>query len=509
MKMKITTILSVVLLAPLLMLPVSAQTTEGQGLASYVDMAPEEMPTHLVKVLRTTNKAQINQYVAKVYDFENVNPNEIANFIANGLKLEEGGIYTFVHPDGDKGKLMVFCPKYQLEWIEQVCKELDRPRLTSAPGSKYIYYRLRHRSAADPAFLNLVWNYISSSGLVWPDIKTNSLLLFDSPSGSDYCHEALQEYLDAPTPQINIDVKIYEIDMKNDGKLGLDYEMWKNGPGAALFATQFTGQYLTARHNGISYLGYTAPQTPNAPAPLPDHFRYRDWYRGYGYRVEYPSAFFDFLVDKGKARVLVNTRLSTCNATPALIRSGDFIPFYRVTTNDFAYTRSVTSDKTPRALAGIPGLGIDMVDTGVYLSITPMVGSKQVNLDFAAKVVNQLGWTSNGEPLVSSFQVDNDFRVPNGKEIVIGGISRERLVKSTSKIPLLGDLPILGWIFGGETNYCQKSVVVVSLTPRVIDDFSGRTGADMATMAKATGEQEVNIPSVKVGFDQYLLDGAK
>ena len=83
------------------------------------------------------------------------------------------------------------------------------------------------------------------------------------------------------------------------------------------------------------------------------------------------------------------------------------------------------------------------------------------------------------------------------------------MIKSTKKIPLLGDLPVIGWVFGGETDYLQKSILVVALTPSIVTDFSGKTAADDTIMAKATGKTPVKIPSVKVGFDQYLLDGAK
>ncbi len=511
---------------------------------SLVDIAPDELPTNLVKVLRTTNKAQVNQYVAKVYDFVNVNPNEVANFIANGLEVEEGGIYTFVHPDGNKGKMLVICPKYQIPWLDKVCQDLDRPKLTSAPGSAYKYYRLKHRSAADASFLTVVQRYTGFATNrevgaptdpyfpVISDIETNSLLLFDVPSGAEYAENALKKYLDSPTPQVNIDVKIYEIDVRNDGTLGLDYEAWKNGPGQALFATQFTGKYARSTYNHISYLGLQPPFTNTLPPVLggniPDHFRYNDWYRGYGYRVEYPSAFFDFLVEKGKAKALIDTKLSTCNANPALISTGesifaaatqnlsaDYLPYFNVTNAQTttggraSFNRTVTTTAGKMETAALPELDIKLVENGVYLTLTPIVGQEETNIDLSAKVINHIGWASNGEPLLSSFQIKNKFRVKNGDQIMIGGLTRERLLKSTKKIPLLGSLPVLGWIFGGETDQLQKSILVVALRPTVITDFSGITAEDQDIIDRATGVKPLKFPEAKVGFDQFLLDAEK
>ena len=82
MKMKIAPTALCLLLMLVIVFPITAQ--QEKTAASWVSVAPDDMPTHVVKVLRTTNKAQINQYVAKVFDFYDVNPHEIDNFIANG-----------------------------------------------------------------------------------------------------------------------------------------------------------------------------------------------------------------------------------------------------------------------------------------------------------------------------------------------------------------------------------------------------------------------------------------
>ncbi|MCX7000121.1 MAG: hypothetical protein NT106_07485, partial [Candidatus Sumerlaeota bacterium] len=186
---------------------------------------------HVVKVLRTTNKAQILKYVPRVYSFANVNPHEIVNYFTSALAAEEGGAYTFVAPDGASGKILVICPEFQIPYFDKMAKELDRSKLTSAPGSKYIYYRLKHRSAGDLDLLRVLYSYGGELPVTAPvslqaDWETNSLLLYDAPSGADNAEKVLKEMLDKPTPQVEFQDKIYEVQVNNDGTVGLDYTDW-------------------------------------------------------------------------------------------------------------------------------------------------------------------------------------------------------------------------------------------------------------------------------------------
>jgi type II secretory pathway component GspD/PulD (secretin) len=445
--------------------------------------------------------------VGKVYTLENVNPYEIVNFLTTTLLREAGGFYTFVEPDNVGGKIFVICPKYQLEYFDKVVPQLDRPKLTSAPGSKYTYYRLKHRSAADPSFLAVLRNYISQNGVVWPDVETNSVLLFDSPSGADYAERALNEYLDGETPQVEVVVRMYEVALTNDGNMGLDYEDWKNGPGQYAFAAQYSWEYLWAAQQLVTqqhgrYLLGTSDRIYDS--------KYRRRYKGAGYYLDYPSAFLDFLVEKGKARVMVETKLAACSSFPAMLYTGDQILYYRVTHDADHFTREVTGERTSRAMGDEEYCTeLEAVSTGVSLEVVPTIGSEDVNLEVAASVVNLLGFQDDGVPILGSRQLQNEFRVKNGEEILLGGITRENRVNNTEKIPIIGSLPVIGWLFGGETATLKKSMIVVSLSPQVVEDFSNVSPDDESTMNKATGMASVTFPAAKCGFDQYLLDSEK
>ena len=498
--------------------PAAKATAKQSRKAEAKAQAPaaEGAKENVVKVLRTSNKAQTNKFVCDAFEFKNVNPFDVINFMWAPVSREEGGIYSFLAPDGKSGYVVVMCPDYQLEWLRKMAKDLDRTDLKSAPGSKYIYYRMRHRNVTDPNFLTNVQYYIGASGVLIPDVETDSMLIFDAPVGAVEGEKALTNELDQPMGQVDVDVKLYEIDVNNDGTLGLDYAAWKNGPGKVL------GQYATERgsyntvHSGHS--GYHST--------------------GHGYYLDYPSAFFDFMVSKGKAKLVTNGKIAAVNRVPAMLTTGEQVLYYEVTATED--DREVWGKTQPLSVAGIsfptngrvltagnareplrssdpsypvkqyPQSGraiqsnVNSVDTGISLAIVPTIGQNVVTLDLELKVANLAGFDNAGIPLLNSRQIADSMAVPNGETALFGGLSRDSKVKTTRKIPLLGSLPVIGYIFGGEITLDKKTVVVAALTPRLVDGGNNVTGADELVAKKAQGEEVVVLPKSEFCFEQSV-----
>ena len=464
---------------------------------------PDPMKANVVKVLRTSSKAQVNQYVCKVYDVKNCNPYEIINFPELLAEAEEGMIYTFVHPDGNKGKILVSCPEYQIPYYDDLIANLDRPKITSWPGSDYIPYRAKNRTAPELAGLGAY--YAGSQDILFPDAETNSVLLYGVPSGCQAAQAALNA-ADVPSPQALIEVTIYDVKLNNDGTFGFDFHAWKNGPGRALFAAGARAQELTIHNVGESE-GHS---------------------HGQGFFLDYPSAYFDFLVERGKANVVTSTKVVAMNSKTAQFSTGETVLFYRVTQNN-VLDRKVTGATQPRTVgehltplangaiaatantlgvstAAPPQLAINPVRTGVFLNLTPIISKELVDLDIVAQVVTLVGYDDAGQPVLASRQFSNRAQVPSGRELVIGGLMRDRKVKAVAKIPILGSLPVLGWAFGNEKIGAEKTMVVAVIKPTVENLDSPVRDADKATMAKAGGQTPVPMPQTPFGFDQWGFD---
>lgn len=439
-------------------------------------------PENLVRILRTTNKAQTNKFVCEAFEFKNVNPYDVINFLWAPVSREEGGIYSYVNPDFASGYVVVICPEYQLDSLREMARQLDRPKLTSAPGSKYNYYRLKHRNVLDPGFLSVASFYIGSSGVLIPDVETNSVLIFDAPEGTDRLASELENNLDLPLSQIEVDVKLYDVKVNSDGTLGLDFTAWKNGPGKLLGVFNAVGETLnvTGGHSGYNQ-------------------------RGSGYYLDYPSAFFDFLVEKGKASVLTSTRVVAVNQVTTILGSGEQVLYYEV--ENGATDRELVGKTTSASVDGMVFTGctfprtISAVDTGVCLEMVPTIGNRMVNIDLDLSVVSLTGYDGSGRPTLSSRQMTDSIAVSHGDTVLFGGLQRSRKVQTTRKVPFLGSLPVIGYLFGGEITTDQKSIVVAALTPNLING-DNLTEADRALVRKANDDEVVVLPRQEFCFEQ-------
>lgn len=489
-----------------------AQSAEGNPL----DAAPDEFRTNIVKILRTSNKAQTNRYVPLVYEFKHCNPFAVVRFMRRVMEIEEGSWFMFANPEENGGLAVLVAPIYQIPGINDLIRVIDRPGLTTSDGAARAYVQLKHRSTIDQDFLDMVFNEMSltASSLV-PDVDTNALYAKDAPSGIAAFHDYL-DVIDVPTPQVRIDLDIYEIDVTNDGTLGLDFMAWKNGPGRNLWAV---GAYYETETiwDGDAVVYDSGAGTTG----LPGH-GFRNKGHNSTYLLDVPSSFFDFLVVKGTAKLLTSTQLTAMSGETASFATGEQIPYYLVQ-NGEAPTAGLrtngqfidpygTNPLFPdnRTLSGATlGRQLGAVETGVFLDIAPMIGTEMINLSITGSVVSLLGYDENGVPKLGSREFSSDIRLTDGEQIVLGGMNRTSEIKSVQKIPILGSLPVLGFLFGKEITTVHKTTVVSVVTATIVSDFNNASDASETVIAIVDDGAPVEDLAVSAGFDQFLLDAER
>jgi len=473
--------------------------------------APDEIESHLIKILRTSNKAQTNRYVPKVYTFNNVNPYDVLRFIRRPMEIEEGAWFVFGKPENPAdptsvkgGKVVVIAPVYQIPYLDELMKTIDTPGLTTSSGDEAYYYRPVHRHVEDSDWVDVLKG-LGQVGDYVPDSEVNAFLFYDSPS----VIEDLKRWLpviDQPPAQAMVEATVYEVNVENDNALGLDYVAWKNGPGRDLFKVG-----LFSETEKISELDGGAPMfdsgVPGGTYSLPGHtFSTHGAYSSYIFDL--PSAFFDFLVSKQKARVLTSSKVLARNATTASLEAVDSI-FYWRTAGDRRVEEATKDRETESTF-------LDVEPAGVFLNITPLIGTEGINLEVQLKIVSNTGFAADGHPQLVGrvYGTDADpivLRVKDGGEVILGGYTREIAVQQTSKVPVLGSLPVVGWLFGGEQNLIKRRHVFVVLRAHTVKDYSAIADAgseiDAALIrARAKREQPTPTLTTPAGFDQWLLD---
>ncbi|MCK4282785.1 MAG: hypothetical protein KAX44_00600 [Candidatus Brocadiae bacterium] len=404
--------------------------------------APNEVETHLIKVLRTTNKAQTNRYVPKVYDLKNVNPYDVLRFIVRPMQIEEGAWFLFGKPEdpGDpdsvkSGKVVVMAPTYQIPYLDELMEVIDAPGLTTSSGDKMFYYRPKHRYVSDPDFEDLVEAVLTpqhSGGDQVTDDEVNGFLFYDSPSGIEDIERWLP-IIDQPPPQVMVEATIYEINIENDDRIGLDYVAWKDGPGRNLFTAGFYWEKEHIRSRKYKGIGGLPPvPTPSGFGGtwgLPGH-RFSTRGKHSSYMIDIPSSFFDYLVTKQKARVLTSAKVLARNNQPAVLAVADRIFYWR----DLDDGRCVSGGDEERELPS----GLTAATAGVFLEVTPLVGSEGVNLDVDFMVVSHTGFESSGAPLLAGRDFSTSLRVKDGEEVILGGYTREVMVQRPARSPCWG-----------------------------------------------------------------------
>jgi type IV pilus assembly protein PilQ len=118
-------------------------------------------------------------------------------------------------------------------------------------------------------------------------------------------------------------------------------------------------------------------------------------------------------------------------------------------------------------------VNVDQVDDNgfISLSVSPTIASPGSPIQF-----NSGGLTINTlTPLIRRELTSGLIRLRDGQSLILSGIIQERQQSSESKVPVLGDIPILGALFRSRTNRNDRSEVIILLTPKIIEDTATST----------------------------------
>jgi MSHA biogenesis protein MshL len=181
------------------------------------------------------------------------------------------------------------------------------------------------------------------------------------------------------------------------------------------------------------------------------------------------AAFVELLKSQGEVQVLSSPRISTTNNQKAVIKVGTdafFVTSQDVTVNDGV--TQITSELTPF----FSGISLDVTpqidENGmITLHIHPAVS----NVTEKRIVTGRLTATINQEvstALSAVQESDNIVRASSGQIIVIGGLMKEGTTDENSSVPILGDIPVLGYLFKHKKVTRIKKELVILLKPTVI-----------------------------------------
>jgi len=169
--------------------------------------------------------------------------------------------------------------------------------------------------------------------------------------------------------------------------------------------------------------------------------------------------------NRGRTRVLSAPTILASDNMPAHIQVGAEVPIL------------TSQGVVPGAQAGGSSLFTNTIqqrDTGVILSVTPRINpsgmvSMQVQQEVSSPQPPAAGGPSS--PSILKRSVSTHVTVKDGETIALGGIISENRIYSRSRVPLLGDIPVIGLLFGSTSYSVSRTELIVLLTPRVMQDL--------------------------------------
>ncbi len=307
---------------------------------------------------------------------------------------------------------------------------------------------------------------LSPRGSVIYETRTNQLFVSDIPSKLEEI-QALIAKIDIPVRQVLIEARIVEADDSFGRSLGVKLGGTDNrGIRGGVPGYNVGGNNYIVAGGNYSAIGYQTGQSPqvsfdnsqfvNLPANTTPF--------GGGAAATFALSLFGATANRflnleisaleaeGKGNIVSSPRIITSDQTKARIEQGEEIPYQQATSSG---ATSVAFKKATLSLEVTP-------------QITP---EGNVILDLVVNKDSRGALTSAG-PAINKKQVQTQVLVENGGTVVIGGIFTQDEQNEINKVPLLGDIPFIGYLFQNRVKSTRKTELLVFITPKIVTDRS-------------------------------------
>ncbi|NLN39024.1 MAG: type II secretion system secretin GspD [Smithella sp.] len=298
---------------------------------------------------------------------------------------------------------------------------------------------------------------VSRNVQIVPDKATNTLVIM--AEREDYkILESIIKQLDVPRAMVYIEALIMEVNATKDFKLGVEWSGVKEtghfsgleGSKSAAFASSGTGV--------LSSLTSTAV-TAGTLLGLPPGFSMG--IVGAGIKIGdviFPSigAMVQAYKTDADVSILSTPQLMTLDNEEAEINVGSNVPY--ITKQQDSTTSTLVNYNT-----------YEYKDVGVILNITPHINEEDfVRLKISQEVTKVTSGAEQATPTTLKRTAKTTVVVKDGETIVIGGLVGDSTDDGTNKVPFLGEIPILGWLFKAQTVKREKTNLYVFLTPHIV-----------------------------------------
>ncbi|NMD86020.1 hypothetical protein HF882_05420 [Victivallis vadensis] len=502
--------------------------------ASYMDSQVQaqlrvdlDRDTDAVHFIRDNNDPRV---ITKTYLLKHAHPYAVRSLLRDAITTKRvdasyTGVETILFEDGT-ALLFVSAEEYRFKdhengmGIDSLVARLDQPGMLNSSGQpKFVYFPANVPAATLMPMIEKVGmnvkddeaELIGGKDKVKLDPDLNCLFFNTANYSRKNIEEMLRKY-DVPLPEIKIKLNVYELYSENDDKLGVDFQAWKNNEGTDFFSVG--GRF---RDNWAATYGGTMARPQGSERTS-----------FYNFNPKWNTRYLDFLTSKGKAKIAYSGEVTVRqNTTSTLSRTTQI--FYTDTTVPPDDTQETIDNWFTRPLDNaLQALGRESPGNDIRIgkdnqqnvtrapqsfgftmtvkagSIAPEAAILQVSLDNSSLI----GYQSSGAPRIQKGNtIRNSVMISTKRnEFVIGGLEKREVVRGSTGVPYLKDIPGLGYLFQVESESTRKSQLVVAaqceyVYPESIspEEYDKLIRSIRTRTADAGGRNHYF-------FNQYLLD---
>ena len=406
----------------------------GLSFIASQDVADKKISVYL-------NKIPFNQALQTVLD-------------ANGLTyvMQEDSNVFLVKAKETTAKNLI-TRVYRLKYASVSSSKINSTLSISSSGSSSGGGSSSTGAASTGGLESVIKDALSPDGKVVEDTRTNSLIITDTPGQFDSIESAIAK-LDVPIPQILIEVEMVEVDKNVADQLGISYGATPlTFTGGTMFSNWPFGPTSMNAPGGSSSSSSSSSSSGSGST---------------GWNAGGLTAALNFLSTTTNARTLARPKILTLNNQTAQIQiSTDAVINFQQTTSSTTSNTQVIY--TPQRAT-----------TGVILTVTPQADliTREITMAVSPRDIDII--VSQVQPPLSSGLgtsydtqtrgADSILKLKDGQSMVIGGLMDNQDSTVISKLPFLGDLPLIGAAFRSKSVNKNDRELIIFLTPHIIDD---------------------------------------
>jgi type IV pilus secretin PilQ/predicted competence protein len=361
---------------------------------------------------------------------------------------------------------------------------IKTPAEKTAEPTESDSYQFSYSRAKDVS--PLLASQLSSKDPPQFDERTNTIFFRETRSNIDSVRKLLVT-IDKPTKQVMIEARLVEVTANPQQSYGID---WSGVVGSASQGKTFTygaprstSSTSTGGNIPLSDLALGNPANPNILGNfsklIPGQFAILS--------VPQMSATLRFLNEDADAEFLANPRIVTADNLQAKIEINRAQPVPQLNFNE----------QTATAVFG----GFQDKKFGNTLIVTPSINKDNfVTLKVKPEISNKVGdstfvfaGATVSSPIIDTRALESNVLIRSGDTLAIGGLIQDEVAKAHNKVPLLGDVPVLGYLFQNHLNARTKRNLLVFVTPTIIDSKYGTGLEDQVSGLHHVGEEYSDI----------------